>query len=66
MYVYIQSEQMIWTVGFFDPNGKWMSESDHSNSEDASKRVHYLNGGGINDIGYNSDAFLGVTVMLIE
>ena len=45
MYVYIQSERTLWTVGFYDPNGKWHSDSDHSDREEAAKRVHYLNGG---------------------
>ena len=45
MYVYIQSEPGLWTVGFYDPKGKWHPESDHSNQEDAAKRVAYLNGG---------------------
>jgi hypothetical protein len=47
-YVYIQSEfgeYPLWTVGFYDPNGKWQPESDHSSSEEAAQRVHYLNGG---------------------
>jgi hypothetical protein len=45
MYVYIQSEKKLWTVGFYDPQGKWHSESDHGIREDAAERVHYLNGG---------------------
>lgn len=46
-YVYkkTQDDPDLWTVGFYDPEGKWMPESDHSNPEDAAKRVHYLNGG---------------------
>lgn len=44
-YVYIRSESQLWTVGFYDPSGKWHPESDHSSPEDAAKRVHYLNGG---------------------
>ena len=44
MYVYIRSEQCLWTVGFYDPNGKWISESDHDSPESAAERVHYLNG----------------------
>ena len=28
MYVYIKSEPGLWTVGFYDPNGKWIPESD--------------------------------------
>jgi len=45
MYVYLQSEPNLWTVGFYDPHGEWMPESDHDTSEDAAARCHYLNGG---------------------
>lgn len=45
MWVYIRSEKNLWTVGFYDPQGKWVSESDHSTAGEAAKRVHYLNGG---------------------
>ena len=47
MYVYIQSEfsPPLWTVGFYDPDGKWVPESDHSVREEAARRVRYLNGG---------------------
>lgn len=57
-YVYIQSERSgqkisegnymehdLFTVGFYDPSGKWEPESDHSTREEAALRVHYLNGG---------------------
>ena len=48
MYVYIESEHNAWgslyTVGFYNPSGKWIPESDHDNKEDAAKRVNYLNG----------------------
>lgn len=44
-YVYIQSEPGLWTVGFYDPAGKWHPESDHSSHVLAAKRVNYLNGG---------------------
>lgn len=44
-YVYIKSEPNLWTVGFYDPQGKWHSESDHSSTGEAAERVHYLNGG---------------------
>jgi hypothetical protein len=48
-YVYIRSESgpgyTLYTVGFYDPDGKWHPESDHEDSEDAAQRVHYLNGG---------------------
>lgn len=44
MYVYIQSEPGLWTVGFYDPAGLWHSESDHSSKEEAAARVALLNG----------------------
>ena len=45
MYVYIQSEPNLWTVGFYKPDGRWESESDHDSPEKAAIKVHYLNGG---------------------
>lgn len=48
-YVYIKSEPGLWTVGFFDPNGNWQPESDHSSTEEAAKRVAWLNGGDIQE-----------------
>lgn len=45
MYVYIQSEPGLWTVGFYDPSGEWHPDSDFDNRDDAAKRVHYMNGG---------------------
>mgnify|MGYP001570109225 CR=1 FL=1 len=44
-YVYIRSEPLLWTVGFYDPNGVWNAESDHRTSEVAAARVRHLNGG---------------------
>ena len=44
MYVYIKSEPGLWTVGFYSPDGKWNSESDHYSKEHAADRVAYLNG----------------------
>jgi len=46
MYVYVRSEPNLWTVGFYDPQGKWHSESDHDVREEAAERVAWLNGGG--------------------
>jgi hypothetical protein len=46
MYVYIQSEPGLFTVGFYDPSGQFQPESDHRDSEDAAKRVAWLNGSG--------------------
>lgn len=45
VYVYIQSEPGLWTVGFYDPQGKFVPESDHNNTDSAATRVHWLNGG---------------------
>jgi hypothetical protein len=42
--VYIQSERYLWTVGFYDPEGNWIAESDWDTPEKAAERVHYLNG----------------------
>lgn len=52
-YVYIRSEHAgvrgaehdLYTVGFYDPQGNWQSESDYSTTAEAAARVHYLNGG---------------------
>jgi hypothetical protein len=47
-YVYVRSTfpgEYLFTVGFYDPDGKWHPESDHDSPEEAAKRVHYLNGG---------------------
>jgi len=45
MYVYIESEKGLWTVGFYKPDGEWVAESDHSSLESAANRTSYLNGG---------------------
>lgn len=44
MYVYIQSEPLLWTVGFYSPDGNWHPESDHSNRAEAAERTAWLNG----------------------
>lgn len=44
MYVYIKSESQLWTVGFYEPSGKWRAESDHDTQESAANRVAFLNG----------------------
>jgi len=44
MYVYIKSESCLWTVGFYDPKGKFQPESDWSSTDEAAARVHWLNG----------------------
>lgn len=52
MYVYRHYQlafratgEVLWVVGFYDPQGKWQPESDHESREEAAKRVHWLNGG---------------------
>ena len=44
-YVYIKSEPGLWTVGFYDPKGNWVPESDWDDKDRAAERVHWLNGG---------------------
>ena len=44
-YVYIQSEPQLYTVGFYDPSGRWNPESDQDTKEQAADRVRFLNGG---------------------
>ncbi len=53
MYVFLKSETTsfreatayLFTVGFYDPDGKWIAESDHDMLDEAAARVNYLNGG---------------------
>jgi len=45
MYVYIQTEPKLWTVGFYKPDGRFEPESDHESPSAAASRVNYLNGG---------------------
>lgn len=51
MYVYIVSQKTLdgtlYTVGFYDPSGKWHAESDHTSSEQAARRVAWLNGANV-------------------
>lgn len=34
-----------WTVGYYNRQGEWLSDSDHKTKGEAAERVHYLNGG---------------------
>jgi len=47
MYVYIQStghNPPLWTVGFYQPDGTWEPESDHTDADSAAARTAWLNG----------------------
>ena len=44
MWVYILTEPHLFTVGFYDPDGKWHPESDWSTRDEAAERCAYLNG----------------------
>ena len=53
-FIYIESENWtddegcnhrLYTVGHYNPAGRFIPESDHDNAEEAAARVHYLNGG---------------------
>ena len=43
-WVYIRTEPGLYTVGFFDPDKKFHTDSDHCDREDAANRVAFLNG----------------------
>lgn len=43
-WVYRQTEPQLWTVGYYDPEGKWWPESDHGAAAAAADRVNFLNG----------------------
>ena len=42
-------EEVLFTVGFFSPGGKWFPVSDHKVESEAAARVHWLNGGNSSD-----------------
>jgi hypothetical protein len=46
MYVYVEFQKGLYTVGFYDPDGRYHTDSDHGNRSDAADRVAYLNGSG--------------------
>lgn len=43
-WLYKQTEETLWTVGFYTPDGKWEPESDHGSPDEATQRVRWLNG----------------------
>lgn len=44
-WVYIKTEARLYTVGFYDPEGKWHPESDYNTADEAVERIRYLMGG---------------------
>lgn len=44
MYVYLKSNYGVWSVGFYDPAGKWHLESEEYSAQQAAQRVAWLNG----------------------
>lgn len=50
-YVYVRNyneptgSAASYTVGFYDPDGEWVPETDHGTVNEAASRVHWLNGG---------------------
>ena len=44
MWVYEKTEDYLWTVGHYSPNGEWHTDSDHPTPEEAAKRCAWLNG----------------------
>ena len=48
MYIYLKTGDTRWTVGFFNPSGVFVGESDWNHHDLAAARVHYLNGGNPN------------------
>lgn len=49
MWVYRRTEQGVWTAGYYTPSGEWVPDSDHPTQSAAADRVHYLNGGRVDD-----------------
>ena len=45
MYIYEKTGQKVFVVGYYDPKGKFVTETVHMERHNAAERVHYLNGG---------------------
>lgn len=47
-WVYMETERfegnVLYTVGFYGPDGLWHSDSDHGDREEAARRTAWLNG----------------------
>lgn len=57
MYVYLIIERDLYTVGHYDPAGKFISVEDFTDELKARKLVNYLNGG----LGYFENDWLKVS-----
>lgn len=44
MWVYIETERGLWTVGHYSPDGRYHTDSDHPIKENAAARCAWLNG----------------------
>ena len=44
MFTILETERGLFTVGHYDPTGKWHPHSDHSNIEEAENKAAFLNG----------------------
>jgi hypothetical protein len=54
-WVYQTTEPGLLTVGYYDPTGRWHSDSDHTTREAAAARCNYLNGGTPREKGKQND-----------
>lgn len=45
-FVYKKTGPGLWTVGYHEPGGKWIPDSDHDSEDKAADRVAWLNGSG--------------------
>lgn len=45
MYIYKNTGRGVFAVGFYDPDGKFVTETVYPEHEAAAERIHYLNGG---------------------
>jgi len=43
-WVYQKTEPCLYTVGFYDPQGKWHPDSDYNTTEQCAQRIAFLNG----------------------
>jgi len=50
-WTYMQSEgELVWTVGYYAPDGEWIATIDYGSPEEAARMTHYLNGGSADNV----------------